>query len=509
MWNGGSETGGVVEESGGDAELPGQLRGEGADAEGLGGVVATVERVDAGFLGEGVCPVGAFPGDEGVDALGGGFLEFGAGAPGADSDALAMLRATREKARRVAKRGGEAGGELEAREGFGELDLNADVLVVVGEEGAPAPEAEGLGESGGVSETWMGVEGKMLGVNGEVFLNEAPDQFGARAGPGRGLSPEQAVVDDEHVAAGFDGHPGDRERAIHGCADLADLASVLELEPVLGTVPVAESGWRKESVGKGDNLGERCGRVGHGVDWATGPFSGFERMGPETEFLGRDPDEEAGIVGEVAFPEPAGFTGEAVEPFEAAALDPSWGLADAARVEVESGTNAEEDGGGEPVAVGGHESFLFRRAEPDPEEVRAAAGNLVDQGGVFSRGQWAEGWCEGADDADSREPLFEPGLEFLGDAGVATIEEVGGAGLLAPGEDPFHEVGAVDSSHGSVTGETAEPDHGHAVRCGQEGTIVDAAEIRVGLGFHDAVDARDTDVSRRPGLDCGSQCFEG
>ena len=232
-------------------------------------------------------------------------------------------------------------------------------------------------------------------------------------------------------------------------------------------------------------------------------------MGPEAEFLGRDPDEEAGVVGEVAFPEPAGFAGEAVEPFESAALDPSRGLADAAGVEVEGGADTEEDRGCEAVAIGGHESLLFRGAEPDPEEVRAAGCDLVDQGGVFGRGQRAEGRCEGADDADAREPLFEAGLEFLGDAGVAAVEEVGGTGLLAPGEDPFHEVGSVDPSHGSVSGETAEPDHGHAVRRGQEGTVMDAAEIRVCLGFHDAVDAGHADVSRRSGLDCGSQRFEG
>lgn len=232
-------------------------------------------------------------------------------------------------------------------------------------------------------------------------------------------------------------------------------------------------------------------------------------MGPEAQLLGRDPDEEAGVVGEVASPEPPGFAGEAVQPLESAALDPPWGLADATSVEVEGGSDAQKDRGGEAVAIGGHESFLFRGAEPNPEEVGPTRADLVDEGGILGGGQRAEGGREGADDADAGEPLFQAGLQFLGDAGVAAVEEVGGTGLLAPGEDPFHEVGSVDPSHGSVARKTAEPDHRHAIRGGEEGSVVDAAEIRVCLGFHDAMDAGHADVSRRPGLDCGSQSFEG
>lgn len=149
----------MVEEGGWDAELPGQLFGEGSDAERFGGVVATVEGVDAGFFRECVGPVGAFAGDEGVDSFRGGLLEFSARAPGADPDALAMIGSSREEAGWVAECCSEAGGEFQARERLGEVHLDADMLVVVGEEGAPAPEAEGPGESSGVPEPGMGVEG--------------------------------------------------------------------------------------------------------------------------------------------------------------------------------------------------------------------------------------------------------------------------------------------------------------------------------------------------------------
>ena len=269
----------MVEEGGGDAEFPGQLRGEGTDAEGLGGVVAAVEGVEAGFLREGIGPVWTFPGDEGVDSLGGRFLELGSGASGAYPDALASIGATREEAGRGAECRGEAGGQFKARDGFGELDLDADMLVMVSEEGAPPAESEGLGESGCVSESGMGVEGQMLGVDGEIVLDEAADEFGARAGPGRGLSPEQAVVDDEQVATGLDSQPGDGERAIHGGADLADLAAVLELEPVLGAVPVAEAGRGQQRVGEGNDLGEGDGGGGHGVERAVGLFRAQDSRG--------------------------------------------------------------------------------------------------------------------------------------------------------------------------------------------------------------------------------------
>jgi hypothetical protein len=68
--------------------------------------------------------------------------------------------------------------------------------------------------------------------------------------------------------------------------------------------------------------------------------SGFDGIRSEAKFLGSDADEETGVVGKVPFPEAFGFAGEPVEPFEAAALDPSRSLADAAGVEVEGGTYA-------------------------------------------------------------------------------------------------------------------------------------------------------------------------
>ena len=55
-----------------------EIGGEGFDAEGLGGVVAAVEDVEAEFFGEGVAPVGAFAGEVAEFLLHAGEDDFGA-----------------------------------------------------------------------------------------------------------------------------------------------------------------------------------------------------------------------------------------------------------------------------------------------------------------------------------------------------------------------------------------------------------------------------------------------
>jgi len=178
-------------------------------------------------------------------------------------------------------------------------------------------------------------------------------------------------------------------------------------------------------------------------------------------------------------------------------------------VKVEGGPDAEHHGGGEARTVGRHEAFLLRGAEADPEEVGLGGGDLGDQVLFLGGRQGAEGRGVGADDADSGESGFESGLEFLRDASVSAVEEVGGTGLLAPGEDRFHEVGSVDAAHGGMSGQPAEPHHGHAVGCGEEGTVVDAAEGVIGLGLHDAMDAGDADVPACAGTDGIGEGREG
>lgn len=96
-------------------------------------------------------------------------------------------------------------------------------------------------------------------------------------------------------------------------------------------------------------------------------------------------------------------------------------------MEVKGGTDTQEDGGGESWAIAGHEAFLFRGAEADPEEIRLGAGDPGDQVLFLAGVERTERRGVGANNTDAGEPGFEPRLEFLGDAGVSAVEEMGGA----------------------------------------------------------------------------------
>lgn len=72
----GLDASGVVNEFPGEIELAVELFSECSDAEGFGEVMAGVNEVDAEFFGEGIGPMGAFAGDEGIDAFAGNCSEF-------------------------------------------------------------------------------------------------------------------------------------------------------------------------------------------------------------------------------------------------------------------------------------------------------------------------------------------------------------------------------------------------------------------------------------------------
>lgn len=121
---------------------------------------------------------------------------------------------------------------------------------------------------------------------------------------------------------------------------------------------------------------------------------------------------EEGIVGEVAFPESAGFSAEAVEPFHACFLDPCGGLADFAGVEGEGGTDAEVDGWGKLVFVTGDPEFLFGAAEADPDEVGIGIADVAGDAVEFVIRPRAEGWAVGTGDDGMRVVLLESRGQF-------------------------------------------------------------------------------------------------
>ena len=73
----------------------GQQRRQGFDAKGLGGVVAAVKHIQAGFFRQGVSPMLAFAGDKGVHAFAGRDGQIVARTTGDNADAFAPFVAAR------------------------------------------------------------------------------------------------------------------------------------------------------------------------------------------------------------------------------------------------------------------------------------------------------------------------------------------------------------------------------------------------------------------------------
>jgi hypothetical protein len=251
----GLQTGGMIHKFPRDAELGLDVGGEGFDAEGLGGVVAAVDEIDADFFGEGVAPVGAFAGDEGVDAGLGDGGDFGACAAGHDADFPAGGGATRADMHAGAGGGGEALHEFIAAD-FG-LDLRAVFGALGLHEIAAGFEAEGAGEDGVVAEGGMEIEGEVAAVNGESGIERGFDFLEDGAGPGLEAGPEHAVVDDEQIGTCGDGFFDHGQGGIHGGDDLGDFTfAVFELQAVEGVGVVGDLCDAQFGVEMGDEVGE-------------------------------------------------------------------------------------------------------------------------------------------------------------------------------------------------------------------------------------------------------------
>src|SRR4051794_39370677 len=85
--------------------------------------------------------------------------------------------------------------------------------------------------------------------------------------------------------------------------------------------------------------------------------------------LPREAGDEAGVVAEVAPPQPPRLLDEPERPLEPEALERLGGLALEAGVEVEGRPDADQHRRLEPVAHGPHELLLQGNAEADPDHV--------------------------------------------------------------------------------------------------------------------------------------------
>ena len=216
------------------------------------------------------------------------------------------------------------------------------------------------------------------------------------------------------------------------------------------------------------------------------------------------PDEER-VVLEIALPEPARLLDQAIEPFEAAALNPAWRLADIAADQVEGRANADHDGDIKDGQGRGHEVFLLGCAQADPDDVGLRGGDLGLKGLELGRCEGAEGRRMGADDLQPGKLGLEDGSQGVRRAGTAAVEEVFPSRPLRGLADFEKKIGTVDSLHILKTGPSADPDHGHSVRSIEVGVVEDGAKGGIRLRFGDAVDAGNADVALGPIRNCGLQ----
>ncbi len=124
----------MVKEGPGEFKFLREVGGEGFDPERFGGVVATIEDVDAEFFGHGVGPMRSFASDESVDAFVGGFFEIAPCSAGDDADSAADFGSAGNEERFRTGCVVELRGKSGTREAG--IGLKAKELAVIEKEGA-------------------------------------------------------------------------------------------------------------------------------------------------------------------------------------------------------------------------------------------------------------------------------------------------------------------------------------------------------------------------------------
>ena len=100
---------------------------------------------------------------------------------------------------------------------------------------------------------------------------------------------------------------------------------------------------------------------------------------------------DPGILG-IAFHEPFGFTQHPMKPFQPGPLHPARGSSPFIRQEVDRGANAQSHFGRDLFAMSMDPALLFRRPQPDHEDIRLAVSyppqNLFDLFRLFFESDW-------------------------------------------------------------------------------------------------------------------------
>jgi hypothetical protein len=211
--------------------------------------------------------------------------------------------------------------------------------------------------------------------------------------------------------------------------------------------------------------------------------------------LERDVPEEVRDDKEVAAPHLAWILNEAMQPVQAGPFDPWRAGADSAGVEIKSGTNTEHEARIEPRKVAGHEEFLLRAAEADPENVRLERGDGRDQVILLSGRESVEGRGDSANKARPGKVSGKPVAELGGYAFDSAIKEVGDVGEFGAAKDLEHEIGTGDALHSAVTLETTNPGERCSVGDVEFRGYICLGNLTGAPRFQHAMHTRDTDVA--------------
>src|SRR5690606_7890229 len=86
----------------------------------------------------------------------------------------------------------------------------------------------------------------------------------------------------------------------------------------------------------------------------------------QTSGLEQDAPDEPGVVHQISLPQPARLGAEPEQPLQSAPLHPEGRLFLQPRVEVESGSHADQHGSPDPTDMRRHPPFLLGSAETHP-----------------------------------------------------------------------------------------------------------------------------------------------
>ena len=104
---------------------------------------------------------------------------------------------------------------------------------------------------------------------------------------------------------------------------------------------------------------------------------------PQTQLLSQDVDDEQWNVHSIPPPKTARVGAKAEGPFQPGSLQVSRRLRDDSSVDIERGTDSDQYGRIESVAMRRHPALLLWRAEADPDDIGAGSVNFRDVGLVF------------------------------------------------------------------------------------------------------------------------------